>query len=169
MPDVYAKGQPHVPVADIGGHFVGMHAPERPEVFTPEKLWWRGDDYAEALRQRDAFNGDLVARMARVRELETQVERLGDRWVQQDREILALISDRDGLRNQVLQLQQARDLSAQASATMCDESIAKSEVIKELEERARLLKGQVADLIAHVNECETRGGRRPPKRAGLPP
>ena len=109
MPDVYAKGQPHVPVADIGGHYVGMHAPERPEVFKPEKLWWRGDEVAV---------------------LQAEVEKL----------------------------KQARELSAQASATMRDESIAKSEQNKELEERINVLKGQVLDLTAA-------GQRRPPKRA----
>ena len=147
MPDVYAKGQPHVPVADIGGHFVGMHAPERPEVFKPEKLWWRGDDYAEAIRQRDAFNLDLVARMEQIAKLEADVAAL--------------------LRS--------RDLGAAASMTMRDESVAKSEQIKELEERNRLLRDQVTDVVARCAGLEgdlaaaiAVNQRRPPRRAGLP-
>jgi hypothetical protein len=70
VPDVYAKGQGHRPTMSVAGHFLGMHAPERPDVWKPEQLWYRGDDYAEAIRQRDPFNLDLVARMDRLRELE---------------------------------------------------------------------------------------------------
>ena len=115
MPDVYAKGQPHVPVADIGGHYVGMHAPERPEVFKPEKLWWRGDEYAA---------------------LQAEVEKL----------------------------KQARELSAQASATMRDESLEKSARIVDLESR-------LVAAVTRCNELEALHAaatkRRPPKRAGL--
>lgn len=102
MPDVYSKGQPHVPVADIGGHYVGMHPPLPGLLYKPEKLWWRGDEV-------------------------------------------------EVLQAEITELKRARALSAEASATMRDESIAKSERIAELESQ-----------LATVTQ------RRPPKRAGKP-
>ena len=130
MVDVYVKGKAHLPLADVTGHYVGMHAPEQSEFLKPTQLWWRADEYAEAISQRDA-------------------------WCKKAAELI-----------------RARELSAEASATMRDESIAKTEVIKELEERCRLLKNQVTDIIAHVADLDSQLAaatqRRPPKRATPP-
>lgn len=81
MPDVYSKGDAHHPVATVTGHFIGM----QPVVITgahADKIWYRGDDYAEIVRQRDAWadtRKGWEAAIARVAELEAQISEMTNR------------------------------------------------------------------------------------------
>jgi hypothetical protein len=64
VPDVYAKGQGHRPTMSVAGHFLGMHAPERPDVWKPEQLWYRGDEMAALRAECDKLMERSVGAMA---------------------------------------------------------------------------------------------------------
>lgn len=75
MPDVFAKGQGHRPVTTVAGHYLGMHAPERPELFKPEQLWYRGDDYEDLDKRVESLADTVEALTAEVTELTAAVRR----------------------------------------------------------------------------------------------
>ena len=55
MPDLYSKGSPHRPWTTVAGNYLGMQ-PVGPLIGAkPAEVWYRGDDYAEVIRQRDAW------------------------------------------------------------------------------------------------------------------
>lgn len=72
MPDAYRKGEPHVPVQSLTGHFLGMQPADLAIVVhaerAPSRVWYRGDDFVALKSDRDALQ-------VRVAELEQQVRR----------------------------------------------------------------------------------------------
>jgi hypothetical protein len=62
FPSTHAPGAPHQPVATLTGHFTGMHPIEG--VGHPADLWYRGDDYAARVEERDRYReglGEIIA------------------------------------------------------------------------------------------------------------
>lgn len=52
FPGNYAKGKPHQPGVTVAAHFTGMHVSDDATVPVTE-TWYRGDDYAAVVAERD--------------------------------------------------------------------------------------------------------------------
>lgn len=58
FPSTHAPGAPHQPVATLTGHFTGMHPTADPA--PPTEVWYRGDDYAARVAERDHYRDGLA-------------------------------------------------------------------------------------------------------------
>jgi hypothetical protein len=58
-PGSYIKGAAHQPVITVAGHFNGMHPCMHGNVPVTSEMWFRGDDHADVIIERDRYREGL--------------------------------------------------------------------------------------------------------------
>lgn len=76
MHDTYAKGQPHMVVTSIAGHFVGVLPVPAHEPQKPDKVWYRGDDFLALKSDLSAMVGERNTALHELELLHAKVDTL---------------------------------------------------------------------------------------------